>query len=190
MTHLHETAYITFLFYSFRIVFRVVFVYLLANLLVAVILSVIGIRSRKGIRRFILMKRWSSLLLLLTILFGHMVQGYFQSLTEWSPYNIDKSDIIGTWRKGRQELKFSEEGTVVYSGDLNQAKEGAQKEEKYLWNLSDLDGCSLYIKSEDWVHFAEWRIVIFNNEYRILDEYIKDEPLLIDLGFSKKKEEQ
>lgn len=172
-----------FLFYLIRFVLRISLLYAFVSLLIGIALAFFGIKPKIGFKRFILKKRWSFLLLILIILMCHQAQNFFQEFTIWFPGHIERSSIIGTWKKRQNGLKLNKDGSVDFSGKLKGTEGGYDKSKKYQWALR---GHTLYIEDEEGEGFAEYRIIIFNGQYRILYEHEEANLLLTDMGFSKK----
>ena len=145
-----------------------------------------------GIKRFFPRIRWALPLLVFGLPFlGHMHQAFFQRLTDWNPYNIDNSAMVGIWKKGSRQVELNSDGTAEFRG---RGISESWKKAKFLWNLVEhrdgpLEGTALQVSNTEGVIVAEWPVVIFNEQYRILDKW-EEINSLVDLGFSKRTRPQ
>ena len=169
------------LFYLTLVILRIVIGYAIANLLMAIILNLLNVKVKNRAWRFIMRKRWSILLIILTILLGRMRQSYFQQYTDWNPYPINQAIIIGTWQKNKSEITFSSDNTVCWNMGFRRKK--LDRSSKYFWHINK-GTASIIIKSDSGQTIDSYRLIIFHGNYRILDKP-ETEPILTTLGFAK-----
>jgi len=172
---------VVFLFYLTHVIALIVICYAIANLLIAIVLNLWGVKEKRRAWRFILRKRWSILLLFLTIFLGHMRQAYFQQYVDWNPYSINQADIVGTWRKNKSEITFNSDNTMCWNREFRRKK--LDRSSKYFWHI-DKGNRSIIVESESGQIVDSYPVIIFRGHYRILDKY-DAEPILITLGFAK-----
>ncbi|MHC4333563.1 MAG: hypothetical protein ACYSUP_02750 [Planctomycetota bacterium] len=163
------------LYHMVWFIMRATFLFLFANVPVRLMLLSC---ARVGWKRFVLRIRVSVVLLMTACLLGEGLQGIFQSFTEWCPEPTTKSVLAGTWSKGADRLELKEDGTAFYV---------ARRRDKYLWHIDDYE---LVLTDMGGTRLHTWRIIRFNCEYRILDDYDENAPELAlrDLGFSRIQE--
>lgn len=138
---------------------------------------------------------WTSLVVIVVVVvLGHVRQTFFQRCTDWSP-QFTSQTIEGTWQKGREQLIFSADGTMVYKGQSGRCVEG----QVYRWRASptqarvahSVDGHGILVGDESVITIetvaglpvTAFRLILFSGEYRMVDKW--GELRLTTLGFSK-----
>jgi len=171
---------------------RALGLYLAVGILIRLVQLGLRDEANVGIKRFFPRIRWALPLLVFGLPFlGHMHQAFFQRLTDWNPYNIDNSAMVGIWKKGSRQVELNSDGTAEFRG---RGISESWKKAKFLWNLVEhrdgpLEGTALQVSNTEGVIVAEWPVVIFNEQYRILDKW-EEINSLVDLGFSKRTRPQ
>ena len=169
------------LFYLTLAILRIVISYAIANLLIAIILNLLNVKVKNRAWRFIMRKRWSILLIILTILLGRMRQSYFQQYTDWNPHPINQAIIVGKWRKNKSEITFNSDNTMCWNREFRREK--LDRSSRYFWHINRGTD-SIIVKSDSGQIVDSYQLIIFNGNLRILDKY-RAEPILITLGFAK-----
>lgn len=171
------------LFKLFQIIIILLYVFLVINLILGIMRNP-GRVELSFLNRFVLKKRWSIVLLLITIFMSHQIHAIFWRATNWHPNNLTTENLVGTWQKGTDEIRLEKDGNAYYKFDHDEIRNSRFEPQKLVWNLNN-NALRLCIKDGPEVFIG--KIVIFDHKLMILDQNDEDQKWLRSLGFFKIK---
>jgi hypothetical protein len=141
-----------------------VLVFCLLQLLLNLILTYSGYDPKTFFGRWVLRKRWSIGLAVLAFVVLHGANIHLERLMDRGPFQLGMGDLVGTWQEGDSRFRLNDDGTLEFLG----ASSGG--EDTLSWRIAP-SGDGLEIRDGSGTLMETWRIIRFDDEYRILQRY-------------------
>jgi len=122
-------------------------------------------------------RKFSLALIILLIVLANIRETFFYTHINWHP-SFAKEDIVGIWKKANTYLTFDSNGVMHCHGKYDVYSEN----QDYYWDFVK-ENSIITTKNVERKIVKSYQLIMFFNEYRMLDEYNPDESL--KLGFSK-----